>query len=190
MTRAETLITLKILRTAFPAFYAKASRDELNTTVELWVEMFKNEDVGQVKQALYNVIESSPDYPPNIGRIKLEIREANAIREGKPTITQLWKMLKKALSNANYNAREEFEKLPDVLKEFLDTPQTLRELSRIDTAQLDTVYYSHFIKQIGELQSRTERERAMLAKGELTAESRQQDKALKESDIPLIESAS
>lgn len=154
MDRTDVIATLKILKVAYPGFYAKMSKTDAEDTVSVWCDMFCEEDVNVVKIALYKVIEEHTGFPPTIADIKTQIREMRRAATGEKTDEELWSQLKAAVSNGYYGAKEEFARLPPELQRYLGTPNTLRELSQVDTDTFNTVTHGQFLKQIGIIRDR------------------------------------
>ena len=154
MDRTDVIATLKILKVAYPGFYSKMSKTDAEDTVSVWCDMFLEEDVNIVKIALYKVIEEHTGFPPTIADIKTQIREMRRAATGEKTDEELWSQLKAAVSNGYYGAKEEFAKLPPELQRYLGTPNTLRELSQVDTDTFNTVTHGQFLKQIGIIRDR------------------------------------
>lgn len=156
MTRKETISVLKILKVSYPAFYSKFSTSDMTAILDLWTEMFADDDIRVVKVALFKLLETHKGYPPDIAALKEKIREVVVAATGEPTDEELWQMLRRAASNGYYGAREEFDKLPRVVQRYLGSPSTLRDLSQIDERTLDTVTHGQFLKQIISLRERQE----------------------------------
>ncbi len=156
MTREDTTSVLKILKVSYPAFYSKFSKDDMVAVLDLWTEMFADDDVRVVKVALFKLIETHQGYPPDIAALKEKIRELVVAATGEPTDEELWQMLRRAASNGYYGAREEFDKLPRVVQRYLGSPSALRDLAVIDEKTLNTVTKGQFLKQIVSLRERQE----------------------------------
>lgn len=154
MDRTDVIATLKILKVAYPGFYSKMGKTDAEDTVSVWCDMFREEDVNVVKIALYKVIEEHTGFPPTIADIKTQIREMRRAATGEKTDEEVWSQLKAAVSNGYYGAKEEFAKLPPELQRYLGTPNTLRELSQVDTDTFNTVTHGQFLKQIGIIRDR------------------------------------
>lgn len=154
MTREETASMLTILKTAYPSFYSKMKARDGELTLDLWATMFRDDPVEIVKFALYKLIEVHNGFPPDIADVKAKVREIITASTGEPTDEELWQVLKKAIEHGIYDAREEFEKLPPVLKRYCGSPSTLRDLASGDTDILNTVTHGQFMKQIGVLRDR------------------------------------
>lgn len=156
MTREDTASVLKILKVSYPAFYSKFSKDDMVAVLDLWAEMFTDDDVRVVKVALFKLIETHKGYPPDIAALKEKIRELVVASTGEPTDEELWQMLRNAVCNGYYGAKEEFDKLPRVVQRYLGSPSALRDLAQIDVRTLDTVTHGQFLKQIVSLRERQE----------------------------------
>jgi uncharacterized protein YcgL (UPF0745 family) len=156
MTREDTASVLKILKVSYPAFYSKFSKDDMVAVLDLWAEMFADDDVRAVKVALFKLIETHQGYPPDIAALKAKIRELVVASTGEPTDEELWQMLRRAVSNGYYGAREEFDRLPRVVQRYLGSPSALRDLAVIDEKTLNTVTKGQFLKQIVSLRERQE----------------------------------
>lgn len=158
MTRDETVIILGILKTSYPNFYKDMSKDEMYNTINLWNEMFEDDDVNIVKVAIKELIQTLK-FPPAIADIKQKMYDLTN-RENLPT--DLWASLKKAIGNSAYHSEEEFEKLPMECKMFIKNPRQLKELSQNDSNINDTVVKGQFLKQIEIIQKRIKEDKLML----------------------------
>lgn len=156
MTREETIQILALLRAAYPSFYSKFQKRDLESIAALWSEMFAEDDFGVTKYALKELITTHTGYPPDIAALKAKIAEVTQAATDKPTHEELWLMLKRAASNGYYNARAEFDKLPPVLKRYVGSPATLREYAMIDADTFNTVNHGQFLKQIKVIEQREE----------------------------------
>lgn len=156
MTQEETVSILSILRASYPAFYSKLAKRDLEGIVSVWTEMFEDDDVKLVKFALKELIETHTGFPPDIAALKGKMREIMQASSNKPTPEDLWLKLKTAAENGYYGAREEFEKLPPVLKRYVGSPATLKEYSMMSADTFNTVVHGQFLKQIKIIEERQE----------------------------------
>ena len=127
-------------------------------TIDLWSEMFANDDVNVVKVAAKELIQTLK-FPPAIADIKQKMYELTN-QETLPT--DLWASLKKAISNSAYHSVEEFERLPEECKLFIKNPRQLKELSQNDAEINNTVVKGQFFKQIEMIQKRMREKKQML----------------------------
>ena len=156
MTREETAAVLRILKVSYPPFYSKFSKDDMVAVLDLWAEMFADDDIRVVKVALFKLIETHKGYPPDIAALKEKIRELVTVATGEPTDEELWHILKRAIENSTYDSRKEFGKLPRVLQRYVGSPSALRDLATGDTSVLNTVVHGQFLRQIGTIRERQE----------------------------------
>lgn len=142
MTRQETGIIMDILTTAYPAFYNSRNAPDMRMTVNLWAEMFAEDDVKIVAAAVKALIATDDKgFPPHIGAVKGRIRQIRNPDE--MTEQEAWTHIAKALRNSSYNAEEEFSKLPSILQDVVHAPQQLREWARMDEATVQSVVASN-----------------------------------------------
>lgn len=158
MTMEETSQMLTLLKVAYPNFYRNISQRDAVATLELWSEMFAEEDVNVVKYALKSLITTHTGFPPDIAEVKNQIRLLVQTATGEPTDEELWRIFRRAVCDGTYGAKEGFAKLPPVLQRYCGSPATLRELAQSDEKTLDTVVHGQFLKQITGLRQRQEYE--------------------------------
>lgn len=76
MDRADTLKILSVLRGAYPTAYRGMSKQEAESIVALWMDMFAEEDVVAVAAAVKKLIaEDTKGYQPSIGKVKAAVNE-------------------------------------------------------------------------------------------------------------------
>ena len=154
MTQKETTLALATLRTAYPAFYSKVTKQEIEATVKLWSCIFASDDYGVVMIALMALISCHSGYPPDIAALRRQIDEMKTAASGDPTDEELWHFLQNAASNGTYGFREEFAKLPPILKRYVGSANTLREFAQMEETTFNTVVKGQFLKQIHSLRER------------------------------------
>ena len=125
MDRKETLAILSVMKAAYPAFYKNLTKQEAEGIVNLWTTMLSEvpyEVVGAAVKAF--IATDVKGYPPHIGAV---IEQITALRERDAmTEQEAWAIVRKALRNSAYDSKKEFEKLPDVIKDVISTPDTLK----------------------------------------------------------------
>lgn len=153
MTKAETVTLMGIIQVAYPNYYHNKSKEELMAAVNLWAEMFKDDNFQLVSAGVKSFITSDvKGFPPTIGAIKQYITKITTKDE--MTEQEAWGLIKKALRNSSYNSKEEFAKLPQELQRLLGSPSQLKEWAREEIATLDTVIASNFMRSYrGRIQS-------------------------------------
>lgn len=151
MTREETKLLMQILSTAYPKTYKSMGREEMLDQLNLWEMMFCGYDFAVVKQACTDYIKAN-EYPPTIAGLKRHIDYLLP----KENAAEAFELIRKACGNSTYNAREEFDKLPESCKKWVGSPSALRELGQVETSIFNTVVKGEFIKTFGEVQKRSE----------------------------------
>ena len=112
MERNEVLQIMAVLRGAYPNSYRSITRQEAESTVDLWQAMFSEDDPNLVGAAVKAIIVSDTrEFPPNIGIVKEKMRELTQPKE--LTEAEAWGIVAKAVRNGVGGSKEEFEKLPD-----------------------------------------------------------------------------
>lgn len=160
MTKEETTKILAIIKVAYPNSFNRMTNKDLDTLIELWAVQFKNYDYKLVAMAVNTIISIDiSQFAPPIGRVKQvcrEISNPNQINE-----IEAWNCVKKALSNSIYNAKEEFDKLPDVVKKIVGSPKQLKEWCILESNQVDTIVHSNFLKLFKSLQKQERQQELM-----------------------------
>ena len=151
MTKKETIQMLAILDATYPGFYKDKSEKEIDGVVAIWSEMFKDCDFDLTMLAVKELLNTNK-YVPTIASIKEKMYELTHIDDESPS--DLWEILLKAIGRSGYYAVEEFDKLPDIIKEFIKSPHQLHELSQIPSETLHSVVKGQFLRQIENLKER------------------------------------
>lgn len=142
MNRQETISVLAILRAAFPSFYRGMGRQDLESIVDLWEDMFRGDEFQLVAGAVKALIATkTKGYPPTIGEVKEYVRRITQPKE--MTEQEAWAHISKALRNSLYGSEDEFAKLPPVLQSVVHDPRQLREWAMMDEATVQSVVASN-----------------------------------------------
>ena len=145
MNKRETGMVMAILQAAFPAYYRGLSQDEAISAVKLWTEMFADDDVADVLTATKALIATQVEgYPPTIGKVKDKLFAMKC--PDKITEFEAWGMVSKAVRNSIYHSDEEFEKLPEIIRRIVGTPNLLREWAMVEIDSLESVVASNFMR--------------------------------------------
>lgn len=141
MTREETIELLMMTQAAFPNYKPQDKTVAVNT----WFLMLADYPYQQVQMALKAYIATDTSgFAPNIGQIidKMQmITNPAELNE-----MEAWSLVSKALRNGNYKSREEFEKLPDLVKEAVGSPENIHNWAQSDIKSIESVIQSNFIK--------------------------------------------
>ena len=110
------------LQGAYRSFYKDNTQNDWTIMKEVWQIQFGNADDREVFYALNRCL-SKCKYPPSIAEIKMELMPEDDFNE-----EEAWAMILKAGKNGNYEAEQEWEKLPNEIKS-VTTPGTIREIA-------------------------------------------------------------
>lgn len=141
MTREETIELLMMMQAAFPNYKPPDKTVAVNT----WFLMLADYPYQQVQMALkaYIVTDTS-GFAPRIGQIIDKIQMITNPAEMNEM--EAWSLVSKALRNGNYKSKEEFEKLPDLVKEAVGSPENIHNWAQADIKSIESVIQSNFIK--------------------------------------------
>lgn len=159
MTREETLAIMSVLKAAYPSFYKDMKRSEADRIVNLWAAMFADEPADLVALAVKRYIATDDKgFPPHIGAIKIAIVKLKQPEE--MTELEAWYLVSRAIRNGIHGAKEEFEKLPEIIRRLVCSPDQLREWAMMDADAVNSVIASNFQRSY---KARAKSEREQLA---------------------------
>ena len=141
MTREETIELLMMVQAAFPNYKPPDKTVAVNT----WFLMLADYPYQQVQMALKAYIATDTSgFVPSIGQIIDKMQMINSHAEQNEM--EAWSLVSKALRNGNYKSKEEFEKLPDLVKEAVGSPENIHNWAQSDIKSVESVIQSNFIK--------------------------------------------
>lgn len=155
MTREETQRLLVVLGTAYPMYIKNMNSGDKTNLINLYTVMFGEYPVELMMAAL-NLYIRNNEYPPTIAGLQ---KQVDLLTHSEDAPAELWGLMLKAISNSLYHASEEFEKLPQVCKDWLHSPSQLRELGLVDSSKVATVIRGQFFNSIGCFQDRERAEK-------------------------------
>jgi len=145
MTRKQVIGIMAIIRANYPMYYKDKGKEELKAVVNLWHEMFKDDNADLVVRAVKMFIANdNKGFPPVIGQIKTRLVQLTNPEQ--MTEQEAWNLVKKATLRSGWHAEEEFEKLPPIIKKLVGSPTQLREWALMETDSFDTVVGSNFMR--------------------------------------------
>ena len=163
MNRKEISKIILILKTSYPYAFKDMGKEEIESMVGLYEEMFKENTYKEVYEAIKKIVYTS-EYMPTIAAIKSKIYDMKcSIQESN---MDLWEKLLIAIRNSNYHSEEEFEKLPLLVKEYIKSPAQLRELAIMPSDEIHTIIKGQFLKQI-EMIKRDYKEQGIVGRNNL-----------------------
>lgn len=87
MNKDEIIMILGTIKVAYPRFYSNFSQEDIRKTIDLWEEMFKNDNKQDISKALKELI-GELEFPPSIADIKKKIKKYTDDRELLQTIRE------------------------------------------------------------------------------------------------------
>lgn len=160
MNREETLKLLTLIKVSYP-MWAKDLRDsDAKAMVMLWEDMLGEYEFNIVQAALKSFLATSK-WPPSIAELIEKIQFILSGGQKEISENEAWAMVRKALGNGMYGAKEEFERLPSDIQSVLREPATLRNWSQLDPTEVDTVVASNFMRSFKEVRKREKELKAL-----------------------------
>lgn len=158
MNKKETAKVMAIIFEAYHFFYKDSTPEKAEVAVNLWHQMFQVEPYEVVEAAVYSHIVNSTQ-PPTVAHIKNEIgklKNPNSMTE-----TDAVNRILKAASNSSYNAKEEFDNLPDSLKKIVGNPGQLKSWGMMKSSEMHTIIASQIRKSYRIIEQREKEMAAM-----------------------------
>jgi cell division protein FtsB len=145
MNRDETAKVFIILKATYPYFYRDMTESQLNSALNLWTALFSQEPFADIQAAVHAMIKTrTSTFPPVPGEISdylYKIKNSSEVTE-----QEAWNMVFQAVKKSAYNYSEEYNKLPDIIKKLVGSPQQLHDWSQMDADQVKTVVASNFMR--------------------------------------------
>ena len=152
MTKAEVLKLIFTVKAAYPVYYRNVSDREFEAMGDLWNAVLADYTYEQAFIAITVYLrQGNKEILQSPGQIVDQIEKLN--EASKPDYETLaveaWeKYIRPAIREGSVHSVEDFEKLPQMLKEVIRGPQYFRELSQMPSATIDSVERSNFINRM------------------------------------------
>ena len=145
MTREETIKVLAILKAAYPASYKGLSKDEANGIVNLWANVFADDDYNAVQTAvLAHISADTSGFLPPVGAIKNML--VKLTHPEQMTEAEAWALVANAVRRSIYYSGEEFEKLPAICQRIVGSAAQLKEWAVCERTDTMSVAQSNFMR--------------------------------------------
>lgn len=139
MTRDEVKEIIMIMTYTYPNY----KPTDITATVDTWTAILSSYQFEHIRAALHSyILIDTKGFAPTPGQLIDKIPVQNF------DITELeaWGMVNRALSNSNYHAKEEFDKLPLVVQKTLGRFEVLQEWAGMEIDTVQSVIQSNFIR--------------------------------------------
>lgn len=141
MTDKEFMIIVKGLKAVYtdPKFLAD------NDAIDVWYGLLCDLPYQVLSLATQKYM-MQEQYPPTIAGLRKKAAEITAPVHEDMSELEAWSLVRQALGNSAYNAKSEFDKLPELCQKAVGNASNLREMALMDTDTVDSVEQSHFIR--------------------------------------------
>lgn len=143
MTRGEAA---KLLALVHQLYTNAKPADDLVAQAGSWALVLDKWSYPQMEAALMAFAANDvKGFPPSPGQ--LIDTAVNLMQKGDDlTEQEAWSLVQKALSNGAYGYREEYKKLPPLVRACVGSPNQLREWAMADASAVSTVTASNFMR--------------------------------------------
>lgn len=135
MNRDEVKKLIIAIKATYPMWKLPDSESDLSSLIDAWSSQLLDDDPKVIALALkaFNR-QNITGYPPSIGQLLNEARKITdtSIDEG-----DAWGMVLKAIKNSTYNAKEEFDLLPQAVKRVVGSYLWLKEMAMTERLNLE-----------------------------------------------------
>lgn len=147
MTKEEVTKLIYVIRASYPQAFARQSVQDMALMVSAWQSVLEDYTYSQGSAGLRIYLSTeTTGFPPSPGQVIACIHKAMP-QDQEVSPLEAWALVRKRMRNAGYNAKEEFEKLPEPVQRALGSFENLKEMSQLDIGRVETVEQSHFIRQ-------------------------------------------
>lgn len=145
MTKQDIAKIVLQIQCTYPKAFEKYTSQMTENMVDAWYMVFASEDAAQIVNGLQIYLRSdTKGFPPSPGQIIDCMEQLEPERDMNEM--QAWSLVDRAVKNSNYNAAEEFERLPQTIRRVVRNPARLREWAAMDLAEYQTVEQSNFMR--------------------------------------------
>lgn len=151
MDRNEVKKILMVMEVSFPSY--KVKNEYLSETIDVWLNVLGDYSYQDVSNALKSfIVQDTSGFAPSIGQI---VDKIHTLKRPVDDLTEqtAWALVSKALRNSSYRAREEFDKLPDLIQKTLGSPSQLECWAK-DEYYNESVVSSNFMRAFRIVQQR------------------------------------
>lgn len=139
MKRSEIADLIGVVQEIWPSFLTGRN---IARTTDIWYKLFDSETSDEVLCSIEAyACRDTKGFPPPIGAIKELVWQQRNERISEQIA---WEMVRKQLNGSSAHPRENFEKLPELVRQCVGTPQTLMRWGQMDDDDLETVVASNF----------------------------------------------
>ena len=139
-TDKETRKIIAVLMVAYPNY----KPINIDFTVSVWTDMLCDYSYSEVDMAIKAYISmDTSGFAPTIGQVIDKIKSITTPRQ--MTDAEAWSLVRKAISDSSYNAKDRFNELPVTCQRAVGSPAQLRMWAQ-DTEFNENVVSSNFMR--------------------------------------------
>ncbi len=100
MTKKEVVQVLAIMRMTYPRFYQTTQSDEdANMTVDIWYDIFKDDNFDLVKVAV-NTLVQTLEFPPTIADVRKQMSKLVGTASNEDLAIDEWNKIRQAIKSS------------------------------------------------------------------------------------------
>jgi len=153
MTREETKELLMMIRALYPNFTVKP--EEMTPTINAWHLMLKDYPAEAVKAALEIYVKTNnTGFAPSASQLigcMYAPKKSEQLTEG-----EAWALVKKAIRDGGYHARERYDELPEIVQRAVGDASMIHQWAMCDSDEVNSVIMSNFQRTYKALLSKQE----------------------------------
>lgn len=139
-TDKETRKIIAVLMVAYPNY----KPINIDFTVSVWTDMLSDYSYSEVDMAIKAYISTNTSgFAPAIGQVIDKIKSITTPRQ--MTDAEAWALVRKAISDSSYNAKDRFNELPVTCQRAVGSPAQLR-MWALDASYNENVVSSNFMR--------------------------------------------
>lgn len=143
MTKQETAKLIAMLKEYYPRDYEST---DIMSRVNAWHMILQDYDYKNATAALLAFVSTdTKGFAPVVGQILEKIQlikgSANELTEG-----EAWALVSRATRNGAYKSEEEFNRLPEQVKQVVGSPAMIKAWSQLPVEEVETVIQSNFMR--------------------------------------------
>ena len=143
MTKQETAKLIAMLKEYYPRDYEST---DIMSRVNAWHMILQDYDYKEATAALLAFVATDlKGFAPTVGQIIEKIQlikgSANELTEG-----EAWALVSRATRNGAYKSEEEFNRLPEQVKQVVGSPAMIMAWSQLPAEEVETVIQSNFMR--------------------------------------------
>lgn len=112
---------------------------------DVWYSLLSDLDYKVASMATQAYMQTE-HFPPTPADIRRYAESVTAPKTESMSEIEAWGLVQKAISNGNYGAEKEFNKLPKIIQETLGSPASIREMAQVNIEDGATVLASNFMR--------------------------------------------